>query len=359
MGKLIDHLSAVLLSEKKLIHKIAGKEFQAPVEVLNPGITEGILRINKNPMEMAGNEIGVFSETPFETAPVQGIITLGAAARLSHLQLLAKALKIPSIKVSAQYMEALQKLEGEKVQFKAAKEGGFELIACEETEVLNPLSSVEVPTPDHAIKSPIAFADIEPNIGLIAGPKGMNLARMFNSKELRNYVPDGFILPFGFFRKYAIEIGLESHLETFSQLKLENRFLVLDLANKIQALIAANPIPSDMLQEVETSLADLKQRVNNQEGFFYRSDTNIEDLPGFNGAGLNDTIGNVAPSSTEIDAAIRKVWRSPFTEKSIFWRAKAISSDTALLAEPSVVVMPTVKAESSGVLISRGEINGN
>lgn len=354
VGKLIDHLSSVLLLEKKLSHKIENKEFQAPVKVLNPGVAQGILRINKDPMKMESDEIGVFSITPFETAPVKGIITLGATASLSHLQLLVKGLNIPSVKVSAQYMEDLEKLEGKKIEFKATKEGGIELKACEDTELLNPVSSVEVPAPDHSIESPIAFTAIEPKIGLIAGPKGMNLARMFNSKELGEHVPDGFIIPFGFFRKFAKKIGIEPHLEKFAQLKLKNRLLVLDLAKQIQAHIVANPIPSEMLEEVETSLKDLKQRVNNQEGFFFRSDTNIEDLPGFNGAGLNETVGNVSPNSTEIDTALRKVWMSPFTEKSIFWRAKAISSHTALLAEPSVVVMPTVKAESSGVLISRG-----
>lgn len=356
VGKLIDNLNRVLSVNKQLTHKVEGEEFQGAVEILNPGAVEGTLRINKNPMELRSDEIGVFDETPFETAPIQGIITFGAVARLSHLQLLAKGLKIPSIKVNQEYRNALEKLDGQKVRFTVSKEKGFEIKASE-TEGLTAISNkVNIPIPDYSLESPRDFSQLG-EMGLIAGPKGMNLVRMFNKDKSHSLIPDGFIIPFGFFRHYVKAIGLEPHLEMFSKMKLNNRLAVLDLAKQIQVHILNNPIPLEMLEEVKNRLDDLKKRTNNQGGFFFRSDTNIEDLPNFNGAGLNKTIPNVNPSSQNINEAIREVWISPFTEKSIYWRAKAFSSDTVLLAEPSVVVMPTVKANSSGVLLSRGGPN--
>jgi hypothetical protein len=54
-------------------------------------------------------------------------------------------------------------------------------------------------------------------------------------------------------------------------------------------------------------------------GVFVRSDTNVEDLPGFTGAGLNKTIPNVV-GFEKILAAIPKVWASPFSRRAFAWR---------------------------------------
>ena len=63
---------------------------------------------------------------------------------------------------------------------------------------------------------------------------------------------------------------------------------------------------------------------------------------------------NVLIEREAIDQAIRRVWESPFSEKSIDWRNLALKKETVTIAEPSVVVMPTVEAASSGVILSKG-----
>ena len=52
------------------------------------------------------------------------------------------------------------------------------------------------------------------------------------------------------------------------------------------------------------------------DGVFVRSDTNVEDLPGFTGAGLNKTIPNVVGYDAILQA-IREVWASPFSDRAI------------------------------------------
>jgi phosphoenolpyruvate synthase/pyruvate phosphate dikinase len=54
-------------------------------------------------------------------------------------------------------------------------------------------------------------------------------------------------------------------------------------------------------------------------GVFVRSDTNVEDLPGFTGAGLNKTIPNVAGFENAL-APIPRVWASPFSKRAFAWR---------------------------------------
>ena len=117
-----------------------------------------------------------------------------------------------------------------------------------------------------------------------------------------------------------------------------------------------------MLGQVIQSYENLISQAarHNQEDMrrvFVRSDTNIEDLEGFNGAGLNESVGDVAfhhSGHEEIAAAIKHVWKSPFKEKSITWRAAALDATEVPIAEPSVIIMPLIDAKSSGVIISRG-----
>ncbi len=54
-------------------------------------------------------------------------------------------------------------------------------------------------------------------------------------------------------------------------------------------------------------------------GVFIRSDTNVEDLPGFTGAGLNLTLFNIV-GFDNIVKGIPEVWASPYTARAWAWR---------------------------------------
>jgi phosphoenolpyruvate synthase/pyruvate phosphate dikinase len=80
-----------------------------------------------------------------------------------------------------------------------------------------------------------------------------------------------------------------------------------------------------------------------------RSDTNVEDLPGFTGAGLNKTVPNVVGTEA-ILRAVREVWASPFSERSFAWRQSHMSDPEYVF--PSVVVQRAFPSEKSGVMVS-------
>ena len=84
-------------------------------------------------------------------------------------------------------------------------------------------------------------------------------------------------------------------------------------------------------------------------GVFVRSDTNVEDLPGFTGAGLNLTVPNVV-GFDEIFASIHDVWASPFTERAYGWRQENMTSPEYVF--PAVVVQLAFPAEKSGVMVT-------
>ena len=172
--------------------------------------------------------------------------------------------------------------------------------------------------------------------------------------RLKSIVPDEFILPFGYFMEYADRTGLTPLLTGLSKIKLSNKYLISAVSAQVHEHIRTHEIPDQMLEEVMVALEKLGASTGNKHGYFFRSDTNIEDLPGFNGAGLNESEPNVPVDRAKVSAAIRTVWISPFKEKSIFWRGLALGQPAVAIAEPSIVVLATINAESSGVMISRG-----
>jgi phosphoenolpyruvate synthase/pyruvate phosphate dikinase len=84
-------------------------------------------------------------------------------------------------------------------------------------------------------------------------------------------------------------------------------------------------------------------------GVFVRSDTNVEDLPGFTGAGLNLTVPNVV-GFENILAAVREVWASPFTERAYGWRQAHMEQPEYVF--PAVLVQLGFPAEKSGVMVT-------
>jgi phosphoenolpyruvate synthase/pyruvate phosphate dikinase len=85
-------------------------------------------------------------------------------------------------------------------------------------------------------------------------------------------------------------------------------------------------------------------------GVFVRSDTNVEDLPGFTGAGLNKTIPHVVGFENVL-AAIPRVWASPFSKRAFAWRQSHMDLPQHVYA--SVLLLGSVSSEKSGVMVTR------
>jgi hypothetical protein len=360
LSKIVDAQSREIAQELKLEHRVFETPVQSYIEVYNPGETVGVLRINPNPLSLAKNDIPVFQQMPGESAPASAFLTVGSGARLSHLQLLAKSLKIPNVQIQQDVFNQLKAFDGQWVRLRALENGQLQVEKANSQNRSTdlPVTQVKIPQPNHSLKTPVSFADFTPPAkGHFAGPKGVTLARIFQDASLRSHAVDGFILPFGFFKAYAERTGLDLLLNVLAKVDLKNQYLVGILTAQIEAKIAANPIPAELLQQIKTAVDELEKRTGNKLGYFFRSDTNVEDLPNFNGAGLNESVANVKNELAAIDAAVRRVWISPYSEKSIYWRGEALGQSTVTIAEPSVVVMPTVFAKSSGVYISRGGDN--
>ena len=88
----------------------------------------------------------------------------------------------------------------------------------------------------------------------------------------------------------------------------------------------------------------------NPPGVFVRSDTNVEDLAGFTGAGLNLTLPNVV-SFENLLQGITEVWASPFTARAFAWRQSHMSQPEHVYT--SILLLESVASDKSGVLVTQ------
>ena len=91
-------------------------------------------------------------------------------------------------------------------------------------------------------------------------------------------------------------------------------------------------------------------------GVFVRSDTNVEDLPGFTGAGLNLTLPHVVGFDAVADA-IREVWASPYTTRAFAWRQGHMKDPENVY--PAVLLLETVPSDISGVMVTQSLESGD
>jgi phosphoenolpyruvate synthase/pyruvate phosphate dikinase len=202
--------------------------------------------------------------------------------------------------------------------------------------------------------------------GRIVGPKAANLGELYH--HYPESVADGLAIPFGIFR-----ILLDQPLQNRSQTIFE--WMAAEYA-AIQALPSGSAMRHEKMELLRAFLEDYLMNINFHDifrqrfaeamekvfgpdgtyGVFVRSDTNLEDLPGFTGAGLNKTVPNVV-GVENILAAIPKVWASPFSKRAFAWRQSHMDLPQHVYA--SVLLMRSIPSEKSGVMVTRDIDTGN
>jgi phosphoenolpyruvate synthase/pyruvate phosphate dikinase len=206
--------------------------------------------------------------------------------------------------------------------------------------------------------------------GKLCGPKAANLGQL--KKMFPEQVVEGLVIPFGIFRSH-----MNQKMQGQTQSYWDFLNAMFDRAEAMRSQgIAEVEVESYQLAQLEILRAAIKQ-MTLQEGFlkeleadfkailgkelgeipvFLRSDTNMEDLKDFTGAGLNLTLFNVVEKTKILDG-IKDVWASPYTERSFKWRQKYLLNPENVF--PSILVIPSVDVDYSGVLITKGISNGN
>ena len=379
-GAIVDGLVLDANQLAGIEHELFGKAIGTGLRALNPGLTRGVLLATDGSEEagdIRNDGIYLLPETTAELPPVAGILTLGEGSSLSHVQLLARNLGIPNVVVGESVLPQVRARIGSPAVLAVSPNGVVKLVAdgpkwneifgddeADEPSgiVIRPdLEKLDVRTTSLLPLSELRATDS----GRTSGPKGANLG------ELRHFfgdaVPNGFVIPFGAFRALLDQPIEPGGPPVFEWMK--ERYAAIERAKKNPAaqrrIVAAflprlrswieNADPGPEFRRQLKASLDASFGRDGSYGVFLRSDTNVEDLAGFTGAGLNLTVGNVVGSDA-ILAAIHRVWASPFTERSFEWRQSLMEDPEYVF--PAVVVQLGFAAEKSGVMVTADIENG-
>ena len=206
--------------------------------------------------------------------------------------------------------------------------------------------------------------------GELCGPKAANLGQL--KKMFPEQVVEGLVIPFGIFRdhmdqsmpgenksywEYLNAMFTEAERMRSSNItepEVEN--YQLRQLEVLREAIKKMPLKTAFLNQMETKFKNILGSDLGNIPVFLRSDTNMEDLKDFTGAGLNLTLFNVLEKENILNG-IKEVWASPYTERSFKWRQKYLLNPENVF--PSILVIPSVDVEYSGVLITKGINSGN
>jgi len=355
-------------------HKLFGKEIGVGFRALNPGLARGVLRTPADLQELArfsADGIYLLPETVSDLPPIAGIMTAGSGNPLSHVQLLARNLGIPNVGVDENLLPAIRQHDGEAVVMAVSPAGLVELSKDSkkwdsvfgETEssqdvVIRP----DLEKLDLSVKDFINLDDLSADdSGRTVGPKAAKLG------ELRKHFPEavspGVAIPFGVFRAVVLDQPYRQSQQTVFEWMVENYRHIEQLpagsaerkqtAERFRAelydLILASRLDENYQQRLRIAM---QQAFGPLEGLgvFIRSDTNVEDLAGFTGAGLNLTLPNVVGFDNVVNG-IPKVWASPFTARAFAWRQSHMESPENVY--PAVLLLKSVPNDKSGVMVTQ------
>lgn len=359
------------------MHKtLFGKEVGSGIRALNPGIAKGVLHLAPAEQEQGYSADGIYllPETTSRLPPVAGIITVGEGNLLSHVQLLARNLGIPNVVVDNSLVPRLEQVAGKTVQLAVSPAGSVQLrnIAPDKQPLTQlPKNGIQI-YPDLKKlnleqRDLIRLSDLHASdSGRVVGPKAAMLG------ELQHHYPEsvanGLAIPFGVFRSMLDRPYRNSGMSMFEWMRSNYRQLeklpedspqrtsaAEDLRRRIHGWILNNDLEPAFHEHLREAMASVFG-IDGTYGVFVRSDTNIEDLPGFNGAGLNLTVPNVVGFEQILDA-IPKVWASPFSRRAFAWRQGRMSLPEHVY--PAVLLMRTVPVNKSGVMITRDVDSGD
>jgi hypothetical protein len=384
LGKAVSDLGDFIAEESALTNKVLDLPNQSGFRGLNPGYAFGELVVvtgSPDDIEVSSNKIYIFQRSPADLKPVAGIATVSEGNMVSHVQLLARNLGIPNAALSDDNLRSLVKYDGKNVFYAVSNKGN--VIIKEENDMTEDeqllfakkernAEKIAVPIENLRIDetSILNLRDVDASdSGRLCGPKAANLGQL--KKLFPDKVVEGLVIPFGIFKNHMNQQMpnqnqsywdfLNAMFATAEQMAQDSNDEVIE-AYQLEQLkilreaIKVMPMQDSFIKELEDDFKTILGQAIGEVPVFLRSDTNMEDLKDFTGAGLNLTLFNAADKD-KILQGIKDVWASPYTERSFKWRQKYLLNPENVF--PSILVIPSVDVDYSGVLITKGISNGN
>lgn len=297
------------------------------------------------------HDIALLQESYPDITPVAGIIATQFSTPLSHVNLRAGAWKIPNAGDKKAYAK-YGKLDGKVVYYEVTDTSVTlrEATPAEIKEMEGRIAAakhVDLPAANLDNHKLAMLTRMRAKDVVVYGTKASNLGEIVTANLDGVRVPMGFGVPFYYYRHHLETNGLDKRIAAMlADPKWKDATWRKQALEELREAIVDAPIDPAVLDMIYKRV---RLKLGGR-GVFVRSSSNSEDLPGFNGAGLYDTVGNVIGKKA-IGDALKVVWAS-------IWNLRAVDEREAFGIDHAQVYMGVliqvgVNATAAGVLVTK------
>jgi phosphoenolpyruvate synthase/pyruvate phosphate dikinase len=216
-------------------------------------------------------------------------------------------------------------------------------------------SAVQVPKANLAATTLATLDTLHASDASAYGSKTSNLGEIVSAKLPGVPVPAGFGIPISYYAAHLKAAGIDAHVNAllddpkFRSSMTERKSALEKLRKEIEDA-PLDPAFVTMLGEALQKLtAGAEAGAPDDVGVFVRSSTNAEDLPGFSGAGLYDTVPNVHGAAA-VARAVKKVWASVWNLAA--YEERELYRIDHRQVYGAVLVQIGISATAAGVLVT-------
>jgi hypothetical protein len=328
-------------------------------QLFHPGVAVGKLHVVRGRPEhatFAPDEIVVLPEPMTDITPVAGILSASFSTPLSHVNLRAAAWDVPNAGMT-DALAKLGSLDGKIVRYEAGPLTADVRLATPEeieeaTKHRRARTAVQVPKADLKVTALSPLPALRATDAKAYGSKTANLGEIVAANVPGIAVPAGFGIPIAWYARHLESAGLGGEID---KMLADPSFKSSAAARKraldgLKKRIRDAPLAPDFVTMLGESLTKLTEVDGGAPpGVFVRSSTNAEDLDGFSGAGLYDTVPNVHGLAA-VGEAVKQVWASVWNLAAYEERELYKVDQKAVYG--AVLVQIGVPATAAGVLVT-------
>ncbi|MFN7701567.1 MAG: PEP/pyruvate-binding domain-containing protein [Deltaproteobacteria bacterium] len=308
-----------------------------------------IVRGAIDPTSIRGDEILVVGETPDDLPPVRALVTAELQTPLAHVAVLSESRGTPNMALRGVIDDAAWlAFEGQVARLGVgARSFTLSPATPEALEAGSARSGAAraLPPVDREALALVGLDALSLADVARAGTKAAQLAEV---RRLGLPTADGFVVPMGHYLAHLTAHELDVRAATLrSEPGFSTDRAVRDRALAVlrERIAEAEPDP-ELLDELAA-----RARALRSPRVILRSSTNAEDLPGWSGAGLYDSIAADATDRADLARALCAVWASVYTLRAFDERELAgVDHDAVAMA---VLVQPFLaEVRAMGVVIT-------